>query len=329
MEQPVSTITAMSPVVSVCIITYNQASYISQAIESVLMQQTDFLFEIIISEDCGTDETREICKRYANMYPDKIRLLLPEKNLGICDNFYHTMFSALGRYISFCEGDDYWIDPLKLQKQFDYLEAYPTVGCVYTDFCWLHQRTGEMEKSLFQSSPDSFPLHTELESFIVTPLYLAPCTWMLRRELLARPSFKTIDATFTLFAHMLSQNNIHFMPETTAVYRDLPESASHSASLPKLYERYLGVYTAQILLSEQYKLSETARKQIDENFFSSNLQMIIAFAESDILVKAWKVLRKKDLRLRFRLRLLMARMRIGQLYARKRYEASLRRKGLL
>lgn len=104
----------IKPLVSVCMITYNQSLYIKQAIEGVLMQETDFPFEFIISDDCSTDSTRKICQYYKELYPDKITLLLPEKNLGISDNFYTTLFSATGKYIAFCEGDDYWIDSHKL-----------------------------------------------------------------------------------------------------------------------------------------------------------------------------------------------------------------------
>lgn len=77
----------IKPLVSVCMITYNQSLYIKQAIEGVLMQETDFPFEFIISDDCSTDSTRKICQYYKELYPDKITLLLPEKNLGISDNF--------------------------------------------------------------------------------------------------------------------------------------------------------------------------------------------------------------------------------------------------
>ena len=329
MEMSFSKNTTMTPVVSVCMITYNQASYIRQAIEGVLMQQTDFPFEIIISDDCSLDGTREICRKYRDMHPEKIRLILPEKNLGICRNFYNTLYGAESKYISFCEGDDYWVDSLKLQKQFAYLESHPAVGCVYTDFNRFRQKTGEMEVALFRNKPECFPTHIDLISFIVHPLYLAPCTWMFRKELLSYPSFETVDATFTLFTHMLSQTNIHFIPEVTAVYRDLPESASHSASLPKLYKRYLGVYQAQIALSYQYNLSEASRDQINQAFFYPNLPLIMAFASREVLVKAWKVLRKKELRLKIRVRLLMARTKLGQLYVRWRYIASLKRSGLL
>jgi len=113
------------PVVSVYMITYNHESYIAQAIEGIMMQQTDFPIELVIGEDCSTDRTREICLEYQDKYPEIIRLLLPEKNIGIYKNSKSTFIECKGKYIAICEGDDYWTDPLKLQKQVYFLETRP------------------------------------------------------------------------------------------------------------------------------------------------------------------------------------------------------------
>lgn len=118
--------------VSVCMITYNHERYIGDAIEGVLMQQTDFPVELIIGEDCSSDNTREIVLEYAEKYPDIIRPLLPESNLGMMKNFIKTMEAAKGKYIALCEGDDYWTDPYKLQKQVDFLEENEGYGFIGT-----------------------------------------------------------------------------------------------------------------------------------------------------------------------------------------------------
>lgn len=110
-------------IVSVCMITYNHQKFISEAIEGVLMQKTTFPIELIIGEDCSTDATRSICIDYQNKYPDIIKLQLPDTNKGMMRNFIENMQAATGRYIALCEGDDYWTDPYKLQKQVEFLEA--------------------------------------------------------------------------------------------------------------------------------------------------------------------------------------------------------------
>lgn len=114
-------------------ITYNHEDYINQAIESIMMQKTNFLFELIIGEDCSTDNTRKICQKYKERYPDRIRLILPESNVGMMKNLIKTIEACNGKYIAMCEGDDYWTDSLKLQKQVDFLEANTNASLVFSD----------------------------------------------------------------------------------------------------------------------------------------------------------------------------------------------------
>lgn len=110
------------PLVSVCMITYNHADFVSEAIESIVSQQTSFPFELIIADDVSSDDTRSICMGWKEKYPEIIHLVFHEKNLGISKNFFDTLLRARGKYVAVCEGDDYWIDCYKLQKQFDLLE---------------------------------------------------------------------------------------------------------------------------------------------------------------------------------------------------------------
>ena len=112
------------PLLSVCIITYNHAQYIQQAIESVLMQQVTFSWELIIADDFSTDGTREIIEGYHYRNPDFIKLILQEKNVGAEKNWFDLLASPKSKYIAYFEGDDYWTDPLKLQRQVDFLEAH-------------------------------------------------------------------------------------------------------------------------------------------------------------------------------------------------------------
>ena len=109
---------------SVCLITYNHEQFIIQALESSLAQKTNFEFEIVIGEDRSTDDTARILTEYQRRYPDKIRLLLPEQNLGPNRNFANTIQACRGEYIALLEGDDYWSSPTKLQEQVDFLDSH-------------------------------------------------------------------------------------------------------------------------------------------------------------------------------------------------------------
>lgn len=136
----------MQPLVSVCVQTYQQAEYIRQCLDGILMQQTDFSFEIILGEDESSDGTREICIEYAEKHPDIIRLFLRSRKDVIYINgnptgrynMIENLKEAKGKYIALCEGDDYWTDPLKLQKQVDFLEKNSNYYIVFTNGKWLN-----------------------------------------------------------------------------------------------------------------------------------------------------------------------------------------------
>lgn len=108
--------------VSVFVVTYNQEKYIRQCLDSILLQKVDFDYEIVIGEDSGTDMTLSICEEYARKY-SQIRLLPKTNHLGIAGNWKRVLSECRGKYVAMCEGDDYWCDPLKLQKQVDFLEG--------------------------------------------------------------------------------------------------------------------------------------------------------------------------------------------------------------
>ena len=133
------------PVVSVHMITYNHEPYIRQAIEGVMMQKTDFEFELVIGEDASTDKTREICFEYQKRYPEKIRVLWWHENVSkLGGNGRRNRAHCRGEFIAMCEGDDYWIDSTKLQKQVDAMREYPGVGAVFTNAKELNQDSGRI-----------------------------------------------------------------------------------------------------------------------------------------------------------------------------------------
>jgi glycosyltransferase involved in cell wall biosynthesis len=110
------------PLVSIMVITYNQEQFISDAIESFIEQKCKFPFEIVIGDDCSADNTQNIIREYSSKYPTLIKPILNPVNLGPLPNAINVLEHCTGKYIALCEGDDFWIDPLKLQKQVDFLE---------------------------------------------------------------------------------------------------------------------------------------------------------------------------------------------------------------
>lgn len=118
---------------SVIIFTYNQEKTVGRAIESVLRQECEDPWEIVLSDDCSTDGTRVICEEYAARYPERIRLMPKVGNRGLVGNYFDAFEFARGEYISDCAGDDEWVDPSRLQRQIEVLEANPDVSVCYSD----------------------------------------------------------------------------------------------------------------------------------------------------------------------------------------------------
>jgi glycosyltransferase involved in cell wall biosynthesis len=153
------------PLASVVMLVYNHAPYIAQAIESVLNQQTDFPFELVIGEDCSTDGTRELVKDYQRRFPEIVRTVMSEHNVGARKNGLRTREACRGNYIAFCEGDDYWHDPHKLATQVRYLENNPGCGFVQTNTRAYHEDTGEFTPS-FLTRLGPCPVETYYEDVL-------------------------------------------------------------------------------------------------------------------------------------------------------------------
>ncbi|RYD72358.1 MAG: glycosyltransferase, partial [Sphingobacteriales bacterium] len=131
------------PLLSVWITAYNHEKYIEETLNSVLAQQTNFEFDIVLGEDGSIDNTRKIVLEYHKKYPGKFKLFLPDRNLGMLGITQPTFEMCTGKYIAFLDGDDYWTDPLKLQKQVDLLESNPDISFCFHNAKVFYQKTGD------------------------------------------------------------------------------------------------------------------------------------------------------------------------------------------
>jgi len=168
--------------VSVLIMTYNHAPFIAQALDSALMQATNFPYEIIVSEDCSTDGTREIVQTYHNRFPEKIRLMLSERNIATNAIVVRGIEAARGQYVALLDGDDYWISAEKLQKQADFLDSHSHCAMCFHNATVIHEDSSE-EARLW--TPEHQPELTSLED-IWMGNYIATCSTMFRKGLFER-----------------------------------------------------------------------------------------------------------------------------------------------
>lgn len=219
------------PLVSILTITYNHEQFIAQALDSFLVQKTNFNFEIIIGEDCSTDNTLKIIKQYQKKHPNLIKLLPSDKNLGIEANFFRTTKACSGKYIAICDGDDYWIDDNKLQLQVDFLENnknYGTVATLKKDYL--------QEKNAFRSTLDTMekPLKIlEFKDFLFSS-HLTPVTVLFKNSLAQEYSklylknqYKLSFLDYSLWLYFSLKEKVAVLNKYTGVYRILSESASH------------------------------------------------------------------------------------------------------
>lgn len=225
------------PLVSISCITYNHASYIKECIDGFLMQKTNFNFEVLIHDDHSTDGTEEIIKEYAKQYPDIIKPLFEKENqysLGKpIGSAVWNLPRARGEYIAICEGDDYWTDPYKLQKQVDFLESHPDYGMYYTKVKRFVPKNNKfidewggpnetMDKLLIENTIPTLTavFHKAIYYNYLTEIHPSKRGWLM--------------GDYPIWLYFAQNSKIKFINETTGVYRICTESASHSNDLEKI-----------------------------------------------------------------------------------------------
>ncbi|WP_029036037.1 glycosyltransferase [Salinimicrobium xinjiangense] len=172
-----------SPVVSIMVQTYQHKNYIRECIEGILNQKTDFDFEILLGEDGSTDGTREICIEYAEIYPEKIRLFLhhPDNKIEVLGiptgnfNALYNFYSTRGEFVAFCEGDDLWTDPLKLQKQVEHLQGQSSLAITYHSYLEVNEKLESLPEEKCLEQPKQIICKEDLQRLNFHPLLSTIC----------------------------------------------------------------------------------------------------------------------------------------------------------
>ena len=234
------------PMVSVWMITYNHEPFIVQALESILSQKTTFDIEIVIGEDCSTDLTRAIVKEYAEKFPHKIKLLLHPQTIGVTPNFAATFQKCRGKYVALLEGDDYWTDPYKLEKQVEFLEASPEF---VTCFHWvdiLYEDSGEIRR--VEKGPPGPPVikpYYTLDDILHHNIFIPTCSTMVRNKVFTTfPEWfgESILGDFMFHILQAQHGNIGFLDERMAVHRMHRGGVSGGQPVLKTLEKIVRVY---------------------------------------------------------------------------------------
>lgn len=227
--------TLTTPLVSICVITYNHENYIRQAVESILSQKIDFPIEIIIGEDSSTDDTSNIVLELERKHPQIIRVLLAQKNLGTNRNLIRTMEHCKGKYIALLGGDDFWLSPFKLKKQVEFLEDHPECTICFHSVEVYIQETGET-RGVF---PDyEIPIITTIID-LIKDSYMPACAVMYRNIQIE----KLPDAYYDLKVEDLplsmiyaKKGKIGYINEVMAQYRYHSKATFSQLSFPRKLE---------------------------------------------------------------------------------------------
>ena len=235
-----------SPVVSVILCTYNQEKTIENTIDCALTQQCNFPFEIIIGEDCGTDNTRDICINYQKKFPNLIKLILFEKNVGVVNNWLACIKEARGKYLTTCAGDDYWHNPNKLQIQVDFMESNSSCGVLHTDYDELNSTNNKISHDFNLNHSINVLSGSNLQMDVfMGRLKLCGPTVCIRKELFDKyiPVEKYAELEFPIedwptWMILSRYCDIIYLPISTVTYRRGHESLSNLANYDKIITKF-------------------------------------------------------------------------------------------
>jgi glycosyltransferase involved in cell wall biosynthesis len=272
----------MNPIVSVRIMAYQNAPYIKECIDSVLMQKTDFPFEICIGEDGSTDGTREICLDYQDKYPDIVKVFLWDRTLPEHKampparyNFINTIKKCQGKYIALLDGDDYWTDPLKLFKQVNILEQHPSIVLchhwhkfgVYDKYTYKEQTINTRGQGYLKNAV------TTSKELFTNDLRIKIRTMLFRNIFSSReiPDFfyKAKFGDLALAFILGKEGEFYFIDEEMAVYRQLEGGILNKYNQGKTKEEQLENRLKDLILV--WDLADSYYDSLYESYYKNTV----------------------------------------------------------
>ena len=260
----------MDNIISVIVITYNQEKTIGRTLDSILMQKCHLPIEIELRDDCSNDTTDAVCKRYAEKYPSIIRYRQNKQNKGIIDNYFDTLLECRGKYIADCAGDDFWIDPLKLEKEVQILEKHPDVTLVHTAWNNYDEELGKVVSvSHSELKNEITDGHEMMEKVLmqngISAVHL--CTSLYRKEVFLNAyndypyffknkEYNTEDLQLIFF--MAKAGNIAYIPTPTLNYSVNHISASNTLNEEKQFLFMEGINQLCWDLSQKFQIKNKA-----------------------------------------------------------------------
>ncbi len=290
-----------APIVSIQCLVYNHEPFLRQCLDGFVMQQTTFPFEAIVHDDASTDGSAAIIREYAEKYPDIIKPIYETENQyhkhdGSLARVINAAIHPQSKYIAYCEGDDYWTDPNKLQMQVDIMENNPEIGIVHTAVDKYDQKHQRISIRNFGNPMNSFDVemhHNECLTLTVCfrkELYLSYRRFYAENNLIER-GWKMGDYPMWLYACYYSKP--YYIPKSTGVYRELEHSASHNPDINKQIEFELSAFDIRMFFAEHFHredlINDIKRKMV------SQLQWILLPSDQKVDIDIMQVYKKYGL----------------------------------
>ena len=296
--------------------TFNQSAFITNAMNGFVLQQTSFPYVALIVDDASTDNEQTVIKDYfyknfdtldtSIAYQDDLEygtiyyarhktnsncyfaiLLLKENHHRQRKSKmqYLASWMANTKYIAICEGDDYWTDPHKLQKQVVFLDEHIDYGLCYTDFDLYDQNSKQFSHAVFESGIYKRP--SSFEDHLVNCGYIAPMSWVYRKSVYEQLEYRVYtDGSFSMALAFLKQSKVYYLPEVTCVYRAHKGSASRPSSLKKYFKQYKGVFDTQLFFADKYHVEERIVKLIKSGSYIKLLPSAIQSKQDEFIAEA-------------------------------------------
>ena len=260
----------MAPLVSICCEVYNHSPFLRDCLEGFVSQKTDFPFEVLIHDDASTDNSAEIIREYDRKYPGLFKPVYQTENKysrGISIWAEIQFPRASGKYIAICEGDDYWTDPLKLQKQVDFLESHPD----YVMCCSAFTETfdgDEQHRTEVIFQPEDITIDNLLQEF-----WIGTLTTLFRKSAVEgyRPTLDNLPmGDLPLWCHLSTKGKIKYLHDITANYRSLRNSACHFTDQKKEFLFYLDAMRVR-----EYYASLAGKESVAQPYFRKRAVFIL------------------------------------------------------
>ena len=254
-------------------ITFNQEKFIAQAIESALMQHANFKYEIVIGEDCSTDRTRDIVWEYQEKYADRIKLLLQSENVGMHKNFVDTYYACRGKYIAILDGDDYWTDPYKLQKQVDFLENNPDFSICFHNMQIIYENEPRLNRISNKNQNEITTINT-----LACGNYIYTASCVFRNNFIILPDWFYQCPVGDYPLHLLNAQygKIKFVNEVMGVYRIHQEGTWGDTSMVHQREKWL-----EMLELIRDKFDKSIRNSLNKNLCNCIFKLAQHYLENN------------------------------------------------